>query len=303
MRNSLPPVAWILLLSVSATAQTAKPQQGKLAIVKTVAVKSEPVRTFAEPLQCDSRGNTYMLHRSSRGAPPYEVHEFSSQGKPVAVFSTGTVPGLQAHQATYFSVADDGTVYQLLYLGDRNRYVALFTPDGSFKAKILLQTGFILTPQQVVPFPSGNILVAGMKEEYGPDGHYTNMVPFTGIFSREGTLLKTVVLPDDTEIGQRSEAGDIDTVDAAYPHHIKGIVSGRAMAASNGNVYLMRRLSPRTVFYAISPAGDVVKTFPVENADDTDSVVLAAHISEDRLAVQFVNFGMKQGGLRSRFTT
>jgi hypothetical protein len=288
---------WFLLLSlamaqvprlsaqVSATADSTH----GLVLKKTITVKSEPARGFPLPLQCDGSGNAYLLHRNGRGEPPFEIRKFDPQGKPGPLFSTSSIPDFQVQLATYFSVADDGSIYQVAFpLKDKSRYIVAFNADGSFKAKIQLKAGFPWMAEQVAPFPSGDLLVAGTKDELDEEGHYRNMVPFTGIFSRDGTLIKTVVLPDDDEIGRRSEAGDIDVVEGNYPHHIKSIVHGGVLAASDGNIYLMRRLSP-AVFYAISPSGKVIKSFKIET-DDPDFVVFSAHTSENRIAVQLVNF-------------
>src|SRR5262245_60431604 len=94
--------------------------------------------------------------------------------------------------ATYFSVGLDGTVYQVAFPHIRQRYVLAFGKDAVIKSEIKLDTNFGWIPSMVAPFASGDLLVSGLK--YNPDGVDLPRLPFTGIFSSNGTLLKELTL-------------------------------------------------------------------------------------------------------------
>jgi hypothetical protein len=56
-------------------------------------------------------------------------------------------------------------------------------------------------------------------------------------------------------------------------------------AATDGNIYLMRWITP-TIVYAISPGGEVVRRFTVDPGDSSYRPAVM-HISENRIAISF----------------
>jgi hypothetical protein len=87
--------------------------------------------------------------------------------------------------------------------------------------------------------------------------------PFTGIFSDDGTLLRQITLKDDEQIRKMAAAGDPAVVLKGHNNGNIEIRLGEAVAAGDGNVYVMRKLSAFTV-YVISPGGDVIRQFRID---------------------------------------
>jgi len=111
------------------------------------------------------------------------------------------------------------------------------------------------------------------------------MWPFNGIFSSDGTLRKELVLEDDEMIHDLAESGDARVTSAQNPSSNHAVSWGAAETGSDGNVYLMRRLSP-AIFYAISPGGTIVERFTVDPGQP-DFMPFTMHIAGNRIAVLF----------------
>jgi hypothetical protein len=112
------------------------------------------------------------------------------------------------------------------------------------------------------------------------------MAPFTGIFSADGQLLKELDLEDDKVIDGMALSRDPRVVSSLNPLSNRAVSWGKMQAARDGNIYVMRWLSP-TVFYAVAPDGKVVRRFTVDSGRD-DLMPMEMHISDDRIAVLFV---------------
>jgi hypothetical protein len=185
----------------------------------------------------------------------------------------------------YFSLGGDGSLYQLILLSDQiDRYVFVYKPDGALKSKIKLDTKFPWVPAALAAFSSGSFLITG--QEYDRDAA-NSMWPITAIFSADGVLLKEISLEDDESIRDMTEAGDRRVVSPQNPTSNRAISFSQMEAAADGNIYLIRWLSP-AFFYAISPGGEVLRRFIVD-AGDPDYRVAAMHISGNRIAVLFVH--------------
>ncbi len=232
------------------------------------------------PAKCDRDGNVY-LRDANDGV--HAIHKLNAQGKQVALFQpdlakADSKPVAEGH----FSVGKDGYVYKLVgSWEDRRNHVLIYRPDGSLKTDIKLETGFAWIPAQVAAFPSGNLLVTGLR--YDHDRKNPVKWPSTGVFGPDGSLLKEVKLEDDGMIHDMAAVGDSRVTDLHNSNYAVGL--GDMDAASDGNIYLMRRLSP-AIFYAISPDGEVVRRFTVDGGQP-DSMPEDIHIARDRIAVRF----------------
>jgi hypothetical protein len=71
------------------------------------------------------------------------------------------------------------------------------------------------------------------------------------------------------------------------PAHNLAFASTQIEAAEDGNLYLMRRLTP-AIFYAIAPSGEVVRRFTVDPGDSSLEP-WEMHPSGSRIAVVFHN--------------
>ncbi len=182
-----------------------------------------------------------------------------------------------------FAVSPSGELYEFVFPVDEiTRYVMVYKSDGTYKSAIKLQPGFAWTPSTIAVFASGDLLVSGL--EYDKDKKNA-MWPFTGIFSSDGTLLKEVKLEDDDALRDLAASGDARVTSTTNLSANYAIEFGQSQAAADGNVYLMRWVTP-TIFYALSPGGGVVRRFLVDPGDDSFRLA-AMHIVGNRIAVLF----------------
>lgn len=266
--------------SISGT-QPATVQPGDLALLNTVKTSYVNTGMVLFPFKCDRDGNVYL--RTLVDDVP-EIHEFNGNGKELAVFEPDSAsPELDVRaSAGYFSVASSAYLYQLTSPWNvRSPHVFVYRLDGTLKSYIKLQTGFPWIPAQVAAFPAGNFLVTGGR--YDRDREAAKW-PFTGVFSSEGKLLKEVKLEDDDAIHEMAALRDVRVVPPEAPSVNHAIGLAQLDAADDGNVYLMRRLSP-AILYAISPSGEVLRRFTVDGG--LDYMPESMHIAGNRIAVEF----------------
>jgi hypothetical protein len=117
-------------------------------------------------------------------------------------------------------------------------------------------------------------------------------LPFTGIFSSDGRLLKEVTLADDQRIHEMATAGDRRVVPAQAPGDNRAVGRGQLAIGPDGNAYLMRWLSP-TPFYVVSEGGEVVRSFTVDPGD-ADYMPVAMHIAGHNIAILFFQSQTRQ---------
>jgi hypothetical protein len=236
---------------------------------------------FYPPLRCDSAGNLY-LRTDSGGVPA--IHKLNSKGERVALFEASSNPDLKIDVARYFALDADGTeLYELVYPHEINRYVFVYKSDGTFKSAVKLKPGFPFSPKKLTVFPSGQFLISG--EEYDED-RTSAMWPFTGIFAADGTLLKEFELGDEKELREMATSGDTRVSRPGNPHANLAVDNGQVEIGADWNAYLMRWTNP-TIFYAISPGGEVVRRFTVDPGESSFRPS-AMHVYKNRIAVLFV---------------
>jgi len=246
--------------------------------IETVKVPSELAQTFAFPLKCDADGSLFF-RTSPDGFDA--IHKLSPKGERLAVFQPNS-PDVKVDHAEYFSIGPDGDIYQIIIAHEIKRYVFEYKGDGTVKSEIKLQPGFAFFPSRLAVFPSGDLLVAGL--EYDKD-RTAAMWPFTGIFSSDGTLRKELTLEDDERIRDMAASGDPKVTSPQNPSFNHAVTQGSAEVGQDGNVYLMRRLSPAIV-YVISAGGGVVRRFTVDPGQE-DFMPVIMHIAGSRMAVLF----------------
>ena len=188
-----------------------------------------------------------------------------------------------------------GTCTQLVLPHSYDRDVFLYNKDGSYKSKVKLDVGGVWSPSLFVAFPSGNFLATGQKWDRASKEY----VPFTGIFSSDGTLLKELQLEDDENIRQLGAARDSRFVPVPVSGSINFAISrGKIELGADGNVYLLRRLNPAVV-YAISPGGEILRRFTVDPGD-LELNVAGMAIAGSRIAVVFRR-GSEGNGVAQQF--
>jgi len=240
-------------------------------------VSPETALSFSGPFPCDADGNIYL--RS--GFVGAAIRKLNPKGERVAIFQPDANPDLEVGVAGHFAVTPDGELYLLVFARKEiSRYVFIFKKDGSYKEKIKLQPGFALMPSSLAVFSNGSMLITGERYDHDPKDP---KLPFTGIFSADGRLLKELKLEDDAI---RSKAPSTPA-SGAIPVGAgsQAIIRGQIESAKDGNLYVMRAMSP-AVFYVISPGGEVVRRFTVDSGQGV-YIPSGMHISGSRIAVLF----------------
>jgi hypothetical protein len=248
-----------------------------LQVTKTIKASGDTTTVFALPILCDADSNIYM-RTDSDGFP--SIHKLKSNGDLAARYTASSCPEIRVQIAGQFTVAPDERVYQFVFAPDDvNRYLFVFNSDGTCHSTIKLDAQGVLTPYQIVVFPSGNMLIAGQRWS----AKLKSMLPYTALFNSSGTALKEIDLDNDAQTpdaeGPRSTGVPPDT-------NVKGAISGGSMQiGGNGNVYLMRKASPATI-YAISEGGMLVRRFVVDPGD-VSLMPLEMQVAGTQLAIFF----------------
>lgn len=258
-----------------------KAEPSALTLAGNIVIKSEPAAIFVHPIKCDADGNIYLLNNTQGTSG---IRKFGPKGERLAVFAATSAADLTIGLGTYFAVTD-GKVVQLAYQRDKlERVVIAFNKDGSYKSGIKLESprgAQDWAPMQIAAFASGDFLIAGSI--FDPNGKIR--VPFTGIFDSSGTLKREVVLSDDTDLQKMAESGDPRVVAPGHEFMNSAIEAGQAELADDGNVYVMRKISP-AIFYAVSPAGEIVRRFTIDPGE-SDYTPVAMHTAGNRIALEF----------------
>jgi|ERR1700690_575225 len=253
-----------------------------LAVTDSLTIKSEMAEFFIHPIKCDAEGNLYLMTGVDATSG---IREINSKGQRVANFLASAATGLSVWHGTYFAVAPNGSVYQLADLRDsRDRAVISYNKDGSYKSAVKLEAPHGAedwNEMQIAVFPSGDFLIAGSI--HNPDTAVRT--PFTGIFDSSGAIKREITLPDDADLQKMAESGDPRVIAPGHASVNRAVELGYAEAGSDGNVYLMRRISPAIV-YAISPGGEVVRRFTVDPVA-ADYTPISMHIAGGRIAILF----------------
>lgn len=270
-------------LLAQTTAHYAKPSSsGQLGVVKTVE-SQETASSFEHPIECDDDGNVY-LQTDADGISA--IRKLSPAGERVATFTAGTCPDIKVQLGATFTVGSDSRVYQIAFPQDEpHRYVLVFDRDGSCRSKIKLDVSLRFIPYQIATYPSGTMLIAGVRSLPGkePDA----MAPYTALFSSSGDLLKTIDLESDDEHPRTDVGGNLSDAAPSNRSGSRAISRGMMQTAQDGNVYLIRHESP-AVIYAISESGTVVRHFTVDPGK-ADLVPSEMHIASNRIALLFQN--------------
>jgi hypothetical protein len=258
----------------------------RLTQVETVLAKREIAIGFSD-LACDEDGNIY-LESENAGAP---IRELNAKGERVASFVLSADPDVDVYGSGPYALSADGELYT--WVGNRKDgrfYVLVFGADGTYKRKIKLDPGFPWIPGPFAVFSNGNLLMTG--QEYDRDV-WRPMLPFTAIFRSDGKMLKELSFQDDDQIHKMTLERDPMITSARAPTDNRAVAFGHVQPAKDGNLYIMRWLSP-AVIYVVSPGGEVLRRFKVDPGDDK-MMPIEMHVSENRIAILF-----RDGGTRAQ---
>lgn len=259
----------------------------------TVVVPSELASNYVTPLQCDSRGDLYLL---SDHYGVSAIRKLSPKGEQEAILQPTAAPDLgRLDVVGSFGLGPDGDVYEIVFPHEITRYVIVYKDDGSYKRTIKLEPGFGWQPAALAVFPSGNFLITGQQYARNKNGDHV-LWPFTGIFSADGVLLKEVKLEDDDALNDMASKGDTRVTDPTNPSSNHAVDFSRMQPAPDGNIYLMRWVTPAIV-YAVSPGGEVVRRFSVDPGDASYRPE-EMHISGNRIAIVFFHPQTKEDRMK-----
>lgn len=245
---------------------------------ESTTVTAEITDSFALPPVCDADGNLYIRGTSDMEA----IIKLNAKGTRVTRFLPSSPDVTVTHGMSY-TIAPDGDLYELIIAHEITRYVFVYNKDGSVKSEIKLQKpGLALFPSKIAVFGNGDLLVTGMTHD--KDRTVEVMWPFTGIFASDGTLLRELTLKDDESIHDMAMSGDPRVTAPGAPYRNSAIQGGQVETGVDGNVYVMRRLSP-AIFYVISPGGSV-RRFEVDPGQE-GFMPESMHVSGSRIAVMF----------------
>jgi len=253
--------------------------------VETIQVKNELAAGFAD-FTCDEDGNVYLGAETWAGS----IRKLNPKGDLLTTFDRYSNPDIEVYGAGSYALTPDGDLYT--WVGnkkDRYFYVIVFGPDGKYKSKIKIDPGFPWIPGPFAVFRNGNLLMTG--QEYDRDVRQT-MLPFTALFRSDGKLLKEVWLEDDERIYNQARGGDPKLTSISVPANNRAVSWGRVQTGNDGNIYIMRWLSP-AVFYVVSPSGEVVRRFTVDPGR-SGLLPVTMHISANRIAVLFREEGTRE---------
>jgi len=274
----------VAIAGVAQTSQVPKQQASSMAqqleIVKTVSTSSTDY-VFEAPILCDDSSNIYLKSREEGVAA---IHKFNPAGERVASFVAGTCPDIKVQIAGSFFVAPDGRVSQAVVSpNDPQTSILVFKDDGTCHSRIKLDTSFSFQPYQLAVLPSGAMLISGLRWS-ARDKAY---LPYLGLFSASGTVLKEVDLSDESSLEEPSPGMPAlpATSDRSRPD--PSVARGDMQLGADGNAYLMRWGSPAEIF-AISQGGVVVRRFTIESGDPGLRPV-QMHAGGHRIAVLFLD--------------
>jgi hypothetical protein len=251
-----------------------------LTVVETITSPTEIGTGFAG-ISCDEDGNIF-LGLDGPSAPA--IRKLNIKGELGTLFQPYGNPDIDIMGLGNYAVTTDGELYLLASPKDGKPWwvILVFKSDGSYKTNIKLDPGFGWTPASLAVFANGNILITGQKV-YRDQKRMQE--PFTGIFRSDGRLLKTIDLEDDAHLHDLAKSGPPKS--PLVPTSNRAVSWGIMRSAKDGNIYVMRALSP-AIIYAVSPKGEIVQRFTVD-PDDASMMPSQMLISGNKISLQFMN--------------
>ena len=259
------------------------PAPRQLVRVQAVEAPAEVATEFAPPLRCDKDGNLY-LEGETFGVSG--LRKLSPKGERLATYNPNPDSSVKPDFSGTFALDGDGSLYALVFAQDTiTRYVFVYRADGSYRSTIKLDPGFAWNPTALAVFSTGDLLITGTKYARDQEQKLVS-VPFTGLFHSDGKLLQEVALEDDRSLQELADSGDKRLASPRAPGTNLAISFSRTDVGEDGNLYLMRWMSP-AIIYAIAPTGEVVRRFTVDPGD-ANAHPVAMHLSGNRMAVLFL---------------
>jgi len=181
---------------------------------------------------------------------------------------------------------------------DVEEVLVLYNSEGRYDSTVKLQTLF--HPAQFAVFSSGEILASGIK--ISPDRKLTSQ-PFVAIFDQQGRIIKELTLMDDIQgqndtaepatetSGRLSQARNPDAAKAegklTTDAFKAAMTLGVAVAASDGNIYLMRA-TRQPVIYVVARDGTLVRRLAIAAPSENAEPASVLQVAGGKVIVEFI---------------
>lgn len=249
----------------------------------------DSVRSFAEPAACDEQGSFYVKLLKPDGDDSGPLLRFSKTGVQDAEFGMSAALGFNV-----FGIRPKGGVATVQ---DEEGYAVVnFGSDGKRESVVRLEGGHFF-PSQLAVFPSGEMLLSGIQRRTRESPYLYRA--FNALYDARGNLVKQLSLDEDPKIERSIEAGDVRYARTAKEGNM-AVTLGRAVSGDDGNVYLMRRTSPATI-YVISSAGQVVRKLVIASPN-AGQMPGAMQVSKNKLAIKFYRECTSEGCWGASYT-
>ncbi len=225
------------------------------------------------PLKCDDDGNGYFRFPSP--GVYFDVARISPDGSQKATYRFSDDPDLKGSSVQDFAIGEGGTVYELVR--DNGYFIAEFSRDGKLERKTKLVSKAPLNLSQLAALPAGSFFVSGSL--VGDKAGRGAGKPFNAIFDSNGNLVRRISFKNDAQSGKSPKAAD--RVGDSNP----GTYYGQILFGSDGNLYVMRAVSPAIV-YVLSPSGNLVRTLRIQTSIK-NARPFALMMEGGQLAVEF----------------
>jgi hypothetical protein len=230
------------------------------------AIPAEANRPVYKPARCDAQGNIYFrgYQADDRRVP---VVRADGQGRTVKYMLDADAT-LASGTSYDFSVLPNGGLYQPVQVGE-HVYVVNFDQVGKIKGRVLLEKQFWIA--RLTALSDKSFLVIGTEPQ--PPGEGKPKPPpktLIALFDEHGRLVRRINLNGDAREGTPP---------------ILAALSSDAQVDANGNVYLLLRTDPATV-YVLDSGGRIERSFKVTSPAPKMNAV-SMTVAKGRLAILF----------------
>jgi hypothetical protein len=234
------------------------------------SIPTESNRPIYKPARCDAQGNVYFrgYQADDRRVP---VVRADAKGQ-TAKYTLDSDASLANGTSYDFSVLPDGSLYQSVQVG-QDVYIVAFDPEGKIKSKVRLEKQFWVARLNALRDKS--FLAIGT--EIQPLAEANSKQPpklLIAIFDEHGRMVRPIVLDSISESNDTREKTAI-----------LATLSSDAQVGADGNLYLMVRTNPATV-YVFDSGGQIKHSFKVRPPGPRMNAV-SIGLAKQRLAILF----------------
>jgi hypothetical protein len=239
-------------------------------------IGSEISRALQLPVKCDAEQNVYF-RPFEQGGTLSPVFRVSAHGDKETKLSATSEPAFKAASVQDFTVAPDGSFYELIQAG-KDVYVARFMSDGTYQSKTKLDKQLWGAKIAVT---GSMFLVSGSELPSKIDGPPKL---FTAFFDLSGRLVKPLAFDRDPADPNPQHKPDLRS-DYVNDTSVIPLVGGNIEADRDGKMLLMRASAVPAVF-VLDASGKVVGRFQVDPPMPGMSVA-AMHVHNGKAAFLF----------------